>query len=142
MNEMKLSCGFLIRDRKTKKFLGCLPTGTRKAEKNCYDIPKGCIEDERENYIDCALRELKEETGLVQSDLYNISRWGLLKYLKWKNLYLFYAEADIDLNKLKCTSMFVDKDGKEKPEMSSFTLGDMSIFRPKLREAIGRFIKY
>lgn len=132
---MKTSCGFIIKDKNTGMFLGCVPTGTKKAETNCCDIPKGCIE-KNENHLSCAIRELKEETGIYFYELNNIKTLGEVDYLKDKNLYLYYAEANIDLKQLKCTSMFVNAYGKTVPEMSTFMLGDLSIFRKNLRKAI------
>ena len=138
---MKTSCGFIIKDKNTGLFLGCLPTGRKKRDTDCCDIPKGCIEDTDNGYLSVAIRELKEETGIEFMDLDNIKKLGLVDYLKDKNLYLFYAETDIDLKKLKCTSTFVDANGKNVPEMSTFMLGDLSIFRPKMREAIIKVLK-
>ena len=56
----KISCGILICTE--HGFLAVHPTG-RKNEFNCYDIPKGC-HNNNETYYQTAVRELKEETGL------------------------------------------------------------------------------
>lgn len=132
---MKTSCGFVIKDKNTGMFLGCVPTGTKKSDKNCCDIPKGEI-NKNEKHLLCAIRELKEETGIEFKDLDNIEKLGEVDYLSDKNLYLYYAETDIDLKNLKCVSTFVNKYGKTVPEMSSFMLGGLDIFRYKLRIAI------
>lgn len=51
-----------------------------------FGAPKGSIE-ENENIIDCALRELKEETGLI------LNQNQLLKEIKIKNRsFYFYSE--------------------------------------------------
>ena len=56
------SCGFLIvRGRPIKSFLLMIhPTR--------YDLPKGHV-DKGETDIECALRELREETGIGQNDI-------------------------------------------------------------------------
>ena len=60
----ELSCGFIIIDPKELRILGVHPTGHGKV----FDIPKGHIE-KGETPLQCAIRELKEETGIIVSPI-------------------------------------------------------------------------
>lgn len=55
------SCGFIILSDDSKKFL-LLKHSDR------FDLPKGHIE-ENETELECAIRELNEETGLTSDDI-------------------------------------------------------------------------
>ena len=120
----KISCGVLICTE--HGFLAVHPTG-RKSEFGCYDIPKGCKEGNDVSAYKTAIRELKEEIGLnleYVADFTNVALhdFGLNKYLKEKDLYLFVAEiADIDkFFNFKCTSFFENERGLEIPEVDGF----------------------
>lgn len=133
--EKKLSCGFIIQDRKSGLYLGCVPTGSKDG---LCDIPKGVLDNENENYLNCALRELREETGITNDQVMNsIEVLGKVEYLKNKDLFLYYAMTDIDLDTLHCDSTF-EMYGKEFPEMKAFKLGELDIFRPSMKSAIER----
>lgn len=113
-----LSCGFIIINN--DKLLACHATG--RPYKNGWDISKGHIED-GETPLECACRELKEETGIDSSRLTNIRDLGKFEYTKSKDLYLFVANYDVDLSKCKCTSYF-EQHGHQIPEMDAFKLID------------------
>ena len=113
-----LSCGFIIINN--DKLLACHATG--RPYKNGWDISKGHIED-GETPLECACRELKEETGIDSSRLTNIRDLGKWAYTKYKDLYLFVANYDVDLSKCKCTSYF-EQHGRQIPEMDAFKLID------------------
>lgn len=130
----KLSCGFILQDIKTNKYLGCVPTGRSNGE---CDIPKGGME-EGETYLECAMRELKEETGIDRVE--DIRVLGLTPYNKYKDLYLFHAFADIDIDKLHCDSKF-EYLGRMIPEMSSYKLGDIDIYTKNMNKAIKNALK-
>ena len=114
------SCGFLIKDTNTGKFLACHPTGNKN---NLYDIPKGKMEA-NEDYLSCAIRELKEETGIALTGNEDIQDLGHFNYRPEKDLHLFKLELPIQLETLICTSMFTDSNGVSKPEMDGFELVD------------------
>ena len=116
---MKLSCGFIVKDCITNKILGCHPF----KNKHYCDVPKGCIEV-GEGPIECAIRELKEETGIIFNNEEYID-FGEMKYLCNKNIHLFYFSTKIDLNKLHCESLIDKGPKKGNPEMSGFELINM-----------------
>lgn len=131
--EKKLSCGFIIKDKNTGLFLGCIPTGSKDG---LCDVPKGCV-DGYESWFVCAMRELREETGieLADKDQTNAIWLGRLPYLRNKDLVLYYIEIPVDFDNLHCDSTF-EMYGKTFPEMSGYKLGDLSIFRPALQNTI------
>ena len=136
LSEMKkLSCGFIIKDINTGKFLGCHPYGRKD---NLCDIPKGGIE-EGENYLETALRELSEETSMSKEELSNIKEIGRVYYNHKKDLYIFTADANVDLSKLTCRSMF-DWFGKMVPEMVGYELGDTNIYFPNMKRVVEKCI--
>lgn len=129
----ELSCGFVIVDEKTNKVLVCHPTG-KKFIRGFWDIPKGHIE-KGETYIDCAKRELEEETGykITNEKIYDI---GLCAYTSYKDLYIYAFKTDLDPKKLKCNSFF-DINGRKVPECNGFEIvDDITYFYPKLRPIV------
>jgi 8-oxo-dGTP pyrophosphatase MutT (NUDIX family) len=101
---MEVSAGIIITDK--KHILGCLPNGRQGQKKNCYDIPKGRIE-EGENPKTAAIRECKEETGLVIPE-FGLKELGLYPYIPTKNLHLFILFASQPaMGSLHCTSKFM-----------------------------------
>jgi 8-oxo-dGTP pyrophosphatase MutT (NUDIX family) len=88
-----------------------------------WDIPKGLVEAS-EAPRSAAARELLEETGL-QLD---VSRWedlGRQPYNSSKDLWLFRTPLltePIDLSCLRCSSTFVDRFGRVRPEFDRFAL--------------------
>jgi 8-oxo-dGTP pyrophosphatase MutT (NUDIX family) len=115
-----ISVANLIIDKDTGKLLICHSTG-KDYLSGGFDLPKGHHE-EGEEYIDTAIREAFEETGLElkKEDMIYLGRTN---YTSEKNLEWFYTEADIDLRKVKCTSYF-EREGKEYPEVNKFELID------------------
>jgi putative (di)nucleoside polyphosphate hydrolase len=95
---------------------------------NGYDIPKG-RQEEGETYIQTAIRELKEEFGIVEPK-FRFEELGMFEYIKSKDLYLFklpYTDLykDIAMSILRCTSYF-DKDGKQVPEINGYKIVKIS----------------
>lgn len=121
-NGRKLSCGFLVQDENTGKYLGCHPTGQ---PKGVYDIPKGCKNVGADD-LETAIRELKEETGLEVSEIdAQIEDLGIHNQKKDKDVHLFKIVLPIDIEKLHCDSTFIDfRDGVKKSEMDGFELVD------------------
>lgn len=119
-NIKSLSCGFII-VHNNGKLLACHATG--KPDKNGWDISKGHIE-EGETPLECASRELKEETGLDSYRLEKVSDLGVWEYNASKDLHLFLAHCEFDVKKCKCTSYF-EQYGRQIPEMDDFKLIDI-----------------
>ncbi|SNT37705.1 8-oxo-dGTP pyrophosphatase MutT, NUDIX family [Noviherbaspirillum humi] len=111
-----LSCGTLVIST-TGKLLLCHATGT-----GYWDIPKG-LRDPGESSLEAAMRELREETGLVfDSEMFE--EIGCFDYRPDKQLHLFrvHAPAELDsLGHLICTSHFTHHvTGVSTPEMDGF----------------------
>ncbi len=103
------TCGVIVTDG--ENILGCLPTGRVFKERNCLDLPKGRREQE-ETSLDCALRELREETGLTP-EAKELQFVGSFPYRPTKDLDLFLWKvvAFPDLSTLSCDSQFMDHRG-------------------------------
>lgn len=132
--EKKLSCAVIVRDPVTRFVVGAHPTGH---PRSVLDLPKGGL-DEGERPIECACRELQEETGLAYdpSELRDLGRYP---YTKGKDLHVFYVEKEVDVKSLECTSMFEREDTHEiLPEMNWFTKvsPDSDKWYPALRRVI------
>lgn len=101
-----ISCGIIILNNENKILLGHV-TGQKH-----WDVPKG-LKNENEEYIDTAIRETKEETGLniIRNDLKYIDYFI---YNKKKDLVLYrYKIENIDISILKCNSLFENRYTKE-----------------------------
>lgn len=118
----EISCGTLIEDAEGN-FLACHPTGKSRNDGN-WDIPKGHWE-QKESAKDCAIRECFEETG------WDISKYaddmkdvGTFEYTSYKDLKLFYLKVDKipDVDKMKCTTYFIDRWGRNMPEVNDYKL--------------------
>ncbi len=120
---MELSAGFIIIDPRYHKVLAGHPTGRAYSYDYCYDIPKGHVED-GETPLEAAMRELREETGLVLPGNQEIYEIGHVGYNSKKSLHLFSTEMEVDLDRLHCDSMFTDSFGNEKREIDNFMLTD------------------
>ena len=114
------SCGVLVRDSAGLVLLG-QATWVKGGGAARWDIPKG-VAEAGESFVDAAVRELGEETGLV-ADPAALRAMGVHRYLPAKDLALFGWEAgEIDVAGLRCRSMFVGRDGREMPEFARFAL--------------------
>ena len=110
-----ISCGVLVRDAAGLVLLG-QATGSAR-----WDIPKG-IAEPGESHVEAAVRELREETGLV-ADPAMLEALGVHRYLPAKQLALFgWRVGEIEVAGLRCRSTFRSRDGRDVPELARFAL--------------------
>ena len=96
------------------ELLLCHSTGNRH-----WDIPKGIAED-GESSVAAALREAREECGLVL-DAHALREVGRFPYRPDKDLALHAVRIDrIDPAQCVCSSFFRDRFGRMRPEMDDF----------------------
>lgn len=116
-----LSCGVLLFNEHDQLFLAHA-TGNRH-----WDVPKG-LADPGEEPLAAALRETREETGIIldESDWLDLGRH---LYRPGKDLHLFarrVSTAQVVVGDCVCTSMFVHaRSGKSLPEADSFGWFDL-----------------
>ena len=101
LTEMVTSCGILV------KHEGKYILGHATGQKH-FDIFKGRM-DAGETYLQTALRECREESGLIfEAD--SLVDLGLHEYIKNKNLYVYLGKLDtVDMSELKCVTFFEDE---------------------------------
>jgi 8-oxo-dGTP pyrophosphatase MutT (NUDIX family) len=109
----RLSCGVLVTDG------GVLLLGHATGSPR-WDIPKGLAEPGEDPHA-AALRELREETGLV-AEPEALRDLGKHAYLPGKRLALFvwFPRPMPTVEELVCRSTFIARDGREKPEFDRF----------------------
>ena len=110
----RLSCGIVILNDDAELLL-CHVTG-----QGHWDLPKGGIAP-GETPLEAALRETREETGLVL-EAAALLDLGRLDYRPRKDLHLFATLSPrIDPARLSCESLFTGDDGQRRlPEMDGF----------------------
>ena len=109
------SCGVVVRDETGLVLLG-QATGSAR-----WDIPKG-VAEAGESFVDAAVRELREETGLVSAPD-ALRAVGVFRYLPGKDLALFeWSAGVVDVAGLRCGSLFRGRDGRMVPELARFAL--------------------
>lgn len=120
INGKLITCGIIITNNNNDILAGH-PTG-KKYDKECYDILKGCC-DKGEEDLDCALRELNEEAGIIlpREEIVDL---GVYEYNEEKNIHLFLFRTDEfpNLKKLHCKSYFETANGKMLPEMNGYKI--------------------
>lgn len=111
-----LSCGLVLLNEDAEVLLA------HATETRHWDIPKGAAEP-GEDHRDTALRETREETGLVL-DSHTLIELGRFPFRRDKELHLFATRlrrADVALDTLTCTSMFNSyHTGRLIPEMDAY----------------------
>ena len=117
-NGKKITCGVIIENDNGEFLIGHC-TGKKDIE-GTYDIPKGCMEN-GESPLETALREVKEEINIDLSHD-NLIDLGLFKYNTEKDLYLFWVKKNLNYSELKCESYFIDRFGRERPEIDKYSL--------------------
>jgi len=108
-----ISCGTLVFEPGGDLLL-CHLTGTP-----YWDIPKGRL-DPGESEREAALREAQEECGLRLNETSWIEL-GRFRYRPGKDLHLFAVLHDrIDASCLQCQSVFIDRHGRDRPEVDAY----------------------
>ena len=109
----RLSCGIVVVNAAHEVLL-CHATGTFH-----WDIPKGGM-DPGETPLDTALRETREEAGLVFAPA-AVTELGGFAYRRTKSLHLFAALTErFDAARCRCSSHYNDGWGRRRPEMDGF----------------------
>lgn len=112
---MKTSCGVVLLNEFDEVLLA------HATEQSHWDIPKGGPEPQ-ESDLQAALRELREETGVVLSSQ-ELQELGEFSYRRDKKLSLFLArvvKSRIDPAQCVCTSYFADHRDEQVPEVDAF----------------------
>lgn len=116
------SCG-IIYLLSNGKFLICHATNGR-----YWSIPKG-IKDKGESDIEAAIREMKEETGIIINNPNNLCKCYDGFYNESKDLAVFIynsRENNKNIKEFVCVSMyFDDKDKKNLPEVDRYMFIDI-----------------
>jgi len=116
MTDIAVSCGTLVLDAQGRLLLGHVTHTPR------WDIPKGLL-DPGESTLEAAMRELREETGLV-FDAGRFVEIGRIDYRRDKALHLYrvaLGETPCAPGSLVCTSFFAHHaTGRPTPEMDGF----------------------
>lgn len=131
----KVSCGFILQHK--QKLLFCKPTGSK-----LLDFPKG-MRKIGETSIAAALRELREETGIILgTTALKLVDLGKESYSKQKNLHLYYVKVDeLDITQLWCESRFATRWGSIEPEITGYELLTITEAWPKLAAGMKAYLK-
>lgn len=145
---MDVSCATLIFAKSTKRFLLVHPTNSPFWEKKnvpskIWGLPKG-INEGHETYLETAVRELEEETG-IKANSENMIDIGLFDYKSDKQLYVFIYPMSDEVKNLHCDSTFTDTDGIDKPEIDKYryaTASEVGIYmNTKMYRSVSPIIK-
>ena len=133
MTVRRTSCGVIVTDGQ-RILLGHATRSPR------WDIPKGTAELD-EDFADAAVRELREETGLVASPD-EVVALGVHPYLRSKDLALFaWAPQPFpDPRSLACNSHFALPNGTLLPEFDRFGLFQWDEALSRVGKNLGRIL--
>lgn len=136
MTETKLSCGLLVLNETGALLIG------HSSGSWLWDLPKGLL-DEGEDALTCALREAREEFGLVFAPE-RLTDLGRHAYYPSKDLHLFAVQTttrETRLDALRCTSFFEHPTSKRTlPEIDAFAWADTSLLRRRLGKSMKRLL--
>lgn len=132
----QLSCGLLVLNEQGALLIGHSTGSSR------WDLPKGLIEP-GERPIDCALREAREEFGLVFAPD-RLRDLGRHFYYHGKDLHLFAvasSTAECPPERCKCTSYFDHyRTGQSVPEIDAYAWADEQALRSLLGWSMRRLL--
>jgi len=128
----ELSCGVVIKFENS--LLVCHATG-----KKYWDIPKG-RQDQGEDYLATAYRELQEEVG-IDVDPMDLKYLGHFDYIPKKDLELFLwdQKEKSDTSKMKCSSFF-EINGNMIPECDAYAYVDFDSLHKFLTKNMHRVL--
>lgn len=110
---------------------------------NYWDIPKGHV-DRGECYTEAAVRELKEETGILLNPN-QIKKLGRFRYRKGKELVIFFhiPTKFPKISEMKCTSYFSNcPKNVEIDDFKYVKISDLNKFvKPNLLRVIEKALK-
>ncbi len=120
-NTMKKTTNAIVIINKSGDILGC--HGYKKPIEGGYDFPKG-INEENEGDRDAAIRELKEEAGIILQFPERLVDCGIHKHNSEKNIHIFLYQTENfpDLSKLTCVSFFTDSGGNTCPKIDGYRI--------------------
>lgn len=124
----RCACGIILEE--PRGWLLCHPTNGGKR----WDFPKGNAEI-GEDHLVAALRELKEETGVVLPEDWHseIVDLGRFSYQDHRDLHLFYlVVSEIDTKEMVCESMVENPRGPNFPEMDAFAIFPKNLILEKV----------
>ncbi|MGM3275697.1 NUDIX domain-containing protein [Ralstonia sp. 24A2] len=129
-----LSCGLVLLNEDAEVLLA------HATETRHWDIPKGAPEP-GEDCRDTALRETREETGLVL-DGRTLVELGRVPFRRDKELHLFATRlhrAEVVLDTLTCTSMFNSyHTGRLIPEMDAYRWATADVVSQHASQSLAR----
>lgn len=118
---MKTTTNAVVIINKAGDILGC--HGYKRPELGGYDFPKGINEPGEEDRA-AAVRELKEEAGIILQYPERLVDCGIHKHNSEKNIHIFLYRTENfpDLSKLTCISLFEDTGGNMCPEVDGYKI--------------------
>lgn len=128
----RFSCGFIIKNI-DGMVLVTHPTNAYSNNEKIWVFPKGMLEND-ETYLECAYREVKEETNLDLRELNGkISYFDTYKRKKVDViLYLFESDIDLRFYDIKCNYMVYKDNIPIFPENDDFKWVDLNNIDIKL----------
>jgi 8-oxo-dGTP pyrophosphatase MutT (NUDIX family) len=133
VSAVKTSCGVIVGDGE-RILLGHATLSPR------WDIPKGEAEP-GEDFAAAAVRELREETGLVVPSK-ELAELGVHPYRRGKDLALFaWRPRELpDPKRLVCASHFALPDGRLLPEFDRFGLFAWDEMEARVGKSLARLL--
>ncbi len=128
-----VSCGILVFNGRGELLLGHATGASH------WDIPKG-VADPGEAPREAAVREAGEEMGLrLAPD--QLADLGRRPYRPGKDLHLFAIRVDgVEAKDCVCTSTFIDRHGRERPELDRFAWVPWSELAVRCAPAMARVL--
>lgn len=128
-----VSCGILVFNGRGELLLGHATGASH------WDIPKG-VADPGEAPREAAVREAGEEMGLrLAPD--QLADLGRRPYRPGKDLHLFAIRVDgVEAKDCVCTSTFIDRHGRERPELDRFAWVPWSELPERCAPAMARVL--